>query len=176
MEKIIIEPLSKKTLAKACKLTLRVFHSDINDDDYPPKWLKASLDYQKNKKFDLDVKDLVYWAALDDKDKVVGIVGIYTLKYDEKEAYWLGWYCVDLKSRRKGIGRLLLNFVIAKAKKDGKKWLRLYTSNEPNEKRANEIYDKLGFKPIKDKKINEIIISRRFRAFTKNLVYKELRI
>ena len=38
-----------------------------------------------------------------------------------------------------------------------KKWLRLYTSNEPNERRANKIYDKLGFKPIKSKNINEII-------------------
>jgi GNAT superfamily N-acetyltransferase len=177
-EEIRIELLSKKTLADACKLTLRVFHSDVSEEDYPPKWLKASLDPKKNKSsyIGLDVRGVRYWVALSEKDKVVGIIGLYTLKYDEKEAYWLAWYCVDPKSGGKGIGRALLDFVITKAKKDGKKWFRLYTSDEPNEKRANEMYDKLGFKPIKSKKINKIITSKRFRSFTKDLVYKELKL
>lgn len=177
-EKIKIEPLSERTLNEASQMTINVFHSYVNDEDYPPKWFKASLNPDENKKAysDFDVKSLKYWVSLNEKNKVTGIIGIYTLKYDEKEAYWLAWYCVDPKFRGKGIGKALLNFVIAKAKKEGKMWLRLYTSNEPNEKRANEMYDKLGFKPIKSKKINEIITSKRFRAFTKNLVYKELRL
>jgi GNAT superfamily N-acetyltransferase len=175
-ERIKIDPLSEKTLTSACKLTLDVFHPNINDKDYPPKWLKASLKPEINKELylEFDIMSLKYWVALDTNNRVFGIIGLYTLSYDEKEAYWLGWYCVDPKSRGKGVGKLLLNFVISKAKKDGKKWLRLYTSNEPNERRANEIYDKLGFKLIKNKKINEIINSKRFKEFTKGLVYKEL--
>lgn len=71
---------------------------------------------------------------------------------------------------------MLLNFIIVKTRQDGKSWLRLYSSNEPNEKRANKIYDKLGFKLIKDKKIQEIITSDKFLDFTKDLVYKELKL
>lgn len=174
-----IKPLSKKTLEEASKLTLKVFHSKKTDEDYPPKWFEASLNPNANKKSydDFDVKDLKYWVALNNNnEKVVGIIGIYTLKYDEKNANWLGWYCVDPKERDKGLGKLLLKFVIKKTKKQGKTWLRLYTSNEPNEKRANEIYDKLGFKPIKDKKIQEVITSEQFKSFTKYLVYKELKL
>ena len=178
VKKIEIKPLSKETLNSASKLTLSVFHSKKTDEDYPPKWFKASLNSKTNKKTynDLDVKDLKYYVALDDKDKVLGIIGYYTLEYDEKEAYWLGWYCVDPKSRGKGVGKLLLEFIIKKTKKDRKTWLRLYTSNEPNEKRANKIYDKLGFKPIQDKKINEVITSKKFKEFTKDLVYRELKL
>lgn len=176
MEKIKIRPLSKETLQQVSMLALEVFPSDPHDEDYPPKSFKISLNCKKNKRMDLDVTFLKYWAALDDKGKVHGIVGLYTLSYDENEAYWLGWYLVGPKSRGRGIGKMLLNFIITKARKDGKKYLRLYTSRDPNEKKANEIYDKLGFTPIKSKKINKIIADKKFRAFTKNLVYKELKL
>jgi GNAT superfamily N-acetyltransferase len=176
MEEIVIKPLSEESLQQASSLALKVFHSNSNDEDYPPKWFKISLSDKKNEKMDLDVTSIKYWVALDSNKKVHGIVGLYTLSYDEKEAYWLGWYLVDPKSRGKGIGKLLLESIIKKSKKQGKKYLRLYTSNDPNEKRANEIYDKLGFTPIKSEKINKIIADKKFRAFTKNLVYKELKL
>lgn len=177
-EGIKIEPLSKKTLSDACELTLKVFHPKASDEDYPPKWIKASLNPKANKNTysDLDVKSLQYWVALNDKDKAIGVIGLYTLIHDEEEAYWLAWYCVGPKSRGKGIGKALLDYVVAKAKKDGKRWLRLYTSNDPNEKRANEMYNKLGFKPIKNKKILAIINDEKFKTFTKDLVYKELKL
>lgn len=171
-----IEPLSKNTLSDVCKLTLKVFHSKVSDEDYPPKWLKASLNpgAKDSPYSDLDVKSLQYWVALNNNGEVIGVIGVYTLTYDYEEAYWVAWYCVDPKSRGKGIGKALLDFVVTKAKKDGKKWLRLYTSNDPNEKRANEMYNKLGFKPIKSKKILSIINDKKFETFTKDLVYKEL--
>jgi GNAT superfamily N-acetyltransferase len=177
-EKIRIEALSKKTLNGACKLTLDVFHPNVIDEDYPPRELKISLDLEKNKKacIEFEITYLKYWVALNNRNKVVGIIGLYTLTYDEGEAYWLGWYCVDPKFRRKNIGKLLLNFAIDKAKKEGKKWLRLYTSNAPNEKMANKIYDKLGFKPIKSKKINKIINSEKNKEFAKDFVYRELKL
>lgn len=177
-EKIRIESLSEENLDNASKLTISVFHNKKSDEDYPPRWFKASLHPEKNKKDydEMDVKDLKYWVAVDNKENVLGIIGYYTLKYDEKEANWVGWYCVNPKDRGKGIGKMLLNFIITKTKKEGKTWVRLYTSNGPNEKRANKIYDKLGFKPIQDKKINKIITSKKFRAFTKELVYKELKL
>jgi GNAT superfamily N-acetyltransferase len=138
--------------------------------------LKASLTPDKSKEFfkKYDLKTTKYWIALDSNGNVVGTTGFYALKYDENEAYWLGWYCVDKNLRGMGVGRKLLKFIINEAKKNGKKWLRLYTSKDPNEKRANEIYDKVGFKPIKSKMINDLINDK--YEFTKNLVYKELRL
>lgn len=175
--RIKIEFLSEKTLYEAGKLTVSVFHCNRSDEDYPPKWFKASLSPEENKKSysEFDVKNLKYWVALMDK-KVVGVIGYYTLEYDEKDAYWLGWYCVDPEFRGGGIGKRLLEFIIKKTKEDGRTWLRLYTSNEQNEKRANQIYDKLGFKSIADENINKIITSKKFRDFTKGLVYRELKV
>jgi len=110
--------------------------------------------------------------GIDSKGKVIGVTGLYSLKYDEKEAYWLGWYCVNPSFRGEGIGRDLLGFIINLSKMDNKKWLRLYTSKDPNEKRANEIYNKLGFKPLKEKIVNELVTGK-FK-FTKGLIFKEL--
>ncbi|MFH1307457.1 MAG: GNAT family N-acetyltransferase [archaeon] len=177
MEKIRIEPLSHSTLDKTSKLAMNVFESKVKDEDYPPKWFKASLDFEKNKKIhqEFDVTSSRYWVALVNKE-VLGVIGLYTLLYDENEAYWIGWYCVDDKSRGKGIGKALLDFAINKAKQDNKKYIRLYTSKESNEKRANEIYDKLGFKLMKKEKLNRLVTSERFREFLENYIYKELKL
>ncbi|MBI5803895.1 GNAT family N-acetyltransferase [Candidatus Pacearchaeota archaeon] len=167
--------LNKKNVDEASSLLLDVFHSEKKDIDYPPKWLKASLNPEKNKKLyaKFDVKYLRYWVAVSEK-KVVGIVGLYTHAYGEKESYWLGWYCVSPEFRGRGVGKALLEFAIDKSRKAGKKWLRLYTSNDPGEKRANQIYDKLGFAPIRDKKLNDIIKRGKFKDFSRKMVYREM--
>jgi GNAT superfamily N-acetyltransferase len=72
---------------------------------------------------------------------VLGTTRLYSLEKDEKEAYWLGWYCVDPAFRGKGIGGKLLDHAIRKAKERDKKFLRLYTSTSPEEKSAQHIYD-----------------------------------
>lgn len=81
-----ILPLSEKTLKDASKLTVRVFRSNSKDEDYPPRWFKASLNPEKNKESynEFDVRDLKYWVAVDREDVVVGVVGYYTLEYDEE--------------------------------------------------------------------------------------------
>jgi len=106
----------------------------------------------------------------------LGVVGLYTLSYDEKEAYWLGWYCVNNNARGKGVGKALLGFAIRKVNKDGKKYLRPYTFNEPNERKANRIYDKLGFKSMTKKKLHRLVTSKRFRNYIKKYIYKELKL
>lgn len=177
MKKIKIEPLSSSTLDETSRLAVSVFNNEEEDEDYPPKWFGASLDFEKNKKAhqEMDVTSSRYWVAIENK-KVLGVIGLYTLSYDESKAYWIGWYCVSDKARGKGIGKALLDFAINKAKKDNKKYLRLYTSEEQNEKRANEIYDKLGFKPMSQKKLDKLVTSERFRKFIQKYIYKELRL
>ncbi|MGG5460449.1 GNAT family N-acetyltransferase [Clostridium sp. B9] len=137
-----IIPLSKKYYKKASKLVDSVFF----DEDYTPsKELKASLSKKYLKKFqkhhDSDVLSLKYYIAIDNLKSIIGIIGLYTIKNDSKDNIWLGWYCVSPDYRGKKIGKTLLEFAIEEAKRQGKKYLYLYTSTESKEAVAQKIYD-----------------------------------
>jgi predicted GNAT family N-acyltransferase len=58
---------------------------------------------------------------------------LYSSKEDNNEKISLGWTCVYLAVRGQEIGRKLVNFAIEKARLESKKFLRLYTSNHPNQ-------------------------------------------
>ncbi|MGI0493174.1 GNAT family N-acetyltransferase [Alkalinema pantanalense CENA528] len=104
------------------------------------------------------VQQLNYWVALDDRGSqsssdlhnsaVMGMIGLYNHQEDADEALWIAMFCVDPAYRGQGIGKDLLNFAINKAKLAGKRYLRLYTSTDPNEAKAQTIYDKVGFRII----------------------------
>ena len=145
-----IVPLSKETLKQAIDLTLKSFlESKPEDFDYPEKWLKYSLE-MKEKQENKYVSELGYWVAIDNK-KVIGISGLYSLP-DDKDANWLGWTCVDPEYRGKKIGGKLLDLMIEKARKNKKKFLRLYTDTRENERVARILYKKRGFVETKRKK------------------------
>jgi len=149
-----IKHLSKENLNQAIKLVLKVFpYSEPTDEEYAPKWFKASLNPAKYKKDfkEVSVTYVKYWVAIE-KDKVIGAIGIYTYKKDEKEANWLAWFFVDPNYRNKKIGSKLLDYIIEKTKEQKKTYLRLFTSSNPNEAKAQKIYDKRGFKITKIEK------------------------
>ena len=101
-----------------------------------------------------------YFLAVENKE-VIGTVGIYTNNEDDKEAAWLGWFCVSSEFRQKGIGKQILDYVINIAKEKNKKYFRLYTSDRSQEATAQILYDKLGFKTYKkENKDDELIISK----------------
>jgi GNAT superfamily N-acetyltransferase len=160
MVKII--KLSKGYLKKASLLLNDVFRYESG---LPSVAFEASLDQEKFEQLNRGVKNkissLEYFVAVDKSGRVLGTTGLYSQKKDEKEAYWLGWYCVDPAFRGKGIGGKLLDKVIRKAKERGKIFLRLYTSTSPEEKAAQHIYDSKGF-----------ITTRK----EKNIIYKELKL
>lgn len=143
-----IQKLSKKYLNQAIDLTLRVFTDTKPEDfDYPPKWLKYSIENKLPY-----VSSLGYFIAIE-KEKVIGLAGLYELPQDNKESNWLAWFCVDPKFRGKGLGKRLLGLMIKKTKKSKKKYLRLYTSDGEIEKVARKLYEKLGFKETRRKKL-----------------------
>jgi GNAT superfamily N-acetyltransferase len=93
------------------------------------------------------VTSLSDWVALDiDTDRVIGTVGVYTYREDEKESCWISWFCVHPSFRGRGIGKKLLQFAIQLARQAGKKYLRLYTSTHPSEANAHALYEKCGFR------------------------------
>ena len=145
-----ILPLSKKYLDQTIQLAQEIFPGDAEHFWNPDRSFKFSLrlidDPGLWKERNLD--KIGYWIVLNDVDEVVGVTGLYRTNEDPEGLVWLGWYCVRADQRGKGLGRKLLEWTIEKAKSEGFKILKLYTSTDPNEARAQELYEKMGFKLI----------------------------
>lgn len=138
--------LTKKYLSKGIKLVESIF---TDEEESVKKEMEASVDEKKFQKYvtkiDRHIRSLEYFIAVNTKGKCVGIIGMYTLIESYEDTLWIGWYCVHKKYRGRGIGKLLLDFVIDKARESGKKYICLYTSTDNNEATAQEIYEKYGF-------------------------------
>lgn len=157
---IKIEPLTKKYVTQACNLGNLIFSYE---EILSSKAIGANLDPKKYKKLESIYKEVVStesFVAID-KEKVIGVVGLYKIKEDVINTFWLGWFFVDPNIRGKGIGGLLLDYAIGEAKKRGTKYLKLYTSNHPNEKIAQILYKKRGFKITK----RELLKDGMYRIF-----------
>ena len=138
-----ILPVSFENIDEASKLANSVFPQEKYTAESA---FRASLDPENNREFFEKFKlvTLKYWVAVDE-GRIVGTTGRYTLEKDKEEANWLGWYCVAPEYRGRGFGKDLLQFIIDLTKKEGKKFLRLYTSNAPGEETAQVVYKKFGF-------------------------------
>jgi len=147
--------LTKKYLNKGVKLVESIFKYE---DESSKREIEASVDEKKFQKYvteiDRHIRSLEYFVAVNTKGKCVGIIGMYTLVENYEDTLWLGWYCVHKKHRGRGIGKLLLDFVIDEARERGKKYICIYTSTDSNEAKAQEIYEKYGFYIIKRIKKN----------------------
>ena len=146
---IRIKNLEKKYLNQACDLLRKVFP----EDDIAPESFNASLNKKKFEDFIKKsplTRSLQFYVALNEKDQVIGTAGLYSLKEDYKDSYWLGWYCVDPEERGMGLGRKLLDYCIDKAKNEGKIYLKLRMSNDPEEKKAQRIYEMNEFYTYED--------------------------
>ena len=77
------------------------------------------------------------------------------MPHDKKEANWLAWTCVDPEFRGKKIGAKLIDMMIEKSKKAGKKYLRLYTTDLEDQKVARVAYEKRGFLETKRERDKE---------------------
>jgi ribosomal protein S18 acetylase RimI-like enzyme len=147
-----IEPLSRVRLASAAALANRVF-----GDDAPGRWFRTSLDrslYADTvaRTFDpngVPLPGVRYWTATDKTGQVVGTTGLYEYASDRYQASWLGWMCVEPRARGRKIGQSLVEKAIGEARADGKAFLRLYTSTDPNEAAAQRLYEKLGLRVVR---------------------------
>lgn len=145
-----IEPLSQERMQEAVNLTHSVFPEDaLSEDRSPALAFAASLEPEKLKDYSnkFGLGSLEYFVLMDKKaDKVVGVTGLYTQKEDPKETVWLGWFCMDPSYRGKGLGEATLRWAVREAEKRGYKTIRLWTTTDPNEAVAQNLYEKLGFK------------------------------
>jgi ribosomal protein S18 acetylase RimI-like enzyme len=145
-----IRPLTRKTLEEAKKLVNKVFPRQTKWES-SDHWLTYSLEQSERNELKhgrhAGVQQAGYWVFARGSD-VVGIVGLYEYGQNVRKVSWLGWFCVHPDFRRKGIGSKLLKYAISKAEQSGKKYLRLYTTTDPNEANAQKLYEKHGLAVI----------------------------
>jgi len=98
-------------------------------------------------------KVTVVWAALDDSGNVVGTTGLLRRRIDAGEAFWLAYFCVAPEARGAGIGSRLLDGAIDRAIQDGAGYLRLYTSDVPDEADAQRLYESRGLHVYKTRRL-----------------------
>ena len=95
---------------------------------------------------------LHFSVAVTEFEEVVGVCGLYTTPDTQHDSVWLNWLCVDPNYRKQGIRRMLLETAIKQAKATGKKFLCLFTSDDPNEAAAQKLYEKYGLKIVRKEK------------------------
>ena len=139
-----IKPLDKKNIRQAIKLGLKTFPWAHKGDEPLALCLKASLKPDKyiDELKEMKISSLKYYVISDDSN-IIGLTGLYS--YAKDDTYWIGWTCVDESYRGKGLGKKLMRYIIRKSKRDEKRFLKLYTSNERSPI-AVQMYKKLGFK------------------------------
>lgn len=152
---MIIQPLSEKNIEKAIASANRSFPGEVDSDVSPEKAFWASLDKDKFEDFwqKRKLTGLKYFVGIDEETgEVIGVSGLYG-KSEDSEAVWLAWFFVDPQYRGEGYGRELLGFAIDMARKDGYSLLRLYTSTDPEESAAQNLYEKVGLKIIDESRL-----------------------
>ncbi len=154
---ITIQPLSSEYIKHANRLANAVFNTRI----VPPSHaLEASIDPEKRQHFKQELfneytirlLELRYWIAIDAiSEEVTGVIGLYTTEDDHEEAAWISWFCVGETHRGKGVGTQLLEFVLTTARQEGKTYVRLFTSTDPQEAAAQQLYTTLGFRIMEER-------------------------
>ncbi|MBI4896450.1 MAG: GNAT family N-acetyltransferase [Candidatus Aenigmarchaeota archaeon] len=160
-----IVPLTAKTLKSALDLVNSCFPVQM-ESEKADFWIPASLGMHDTRKKNRTAISGRYWTACA-RGKVVGVIGLWEKKKTMKQEYWIGWFCVDPAARKKGIGTALLDFAIAQARKDKKKYLKLYTSEDPAEAAAQHLYEKKGLK---------ITTKKKFKDFSYTTIYRMRRL
>ena len=148
---INVEPLSSATLIRSLILVRHVFPYVSALKDAPAFFFTVSLlpAVMRRRLLPLfGIMDARYWVATDRTGKVIGTTGLYSRHEDAGEAVWIGWMCVDSLYRGKGVGKALLEFTITEARAQRLPFLRLYTSDHPNEEAAQGLYERHNLKIV----------------------------
>jgi len=140
---LTLESLSPKFLTGAIELRDKIFKDMTREEKLS---LTASLDKETYRSYyeESGIQSMQYWVLVDKKDKVIGLTGIY-VEEGEISSCSLGWFCLDMHYRGRGIGEALLEFSIAHAKLLSMKFLTLYTEDSKMYRPAIALYKKYGF-------------------------------
>lgn len=162
---IVIEPFSEDRRAEMIRLVDRIFPSQNLIERLSLRVFRTRWEWLLR----LDgTRYGEFWLAIAE-GRVVGTIGLYTTREDENEANWLGWFCVAPEQRGRGIGRMLMDFAIGKARESGRRYLRLYTSTDGNEAAAQQLYEAYGLPVVE----SETPLIWRLAGSDVSLLYRE---
>jgi GNAT superfamily N-acetyltransferase len=85
-----------------------------------------------------------FWTSIQD-GRVAGLAGLYNYAAQPDET-WLAWYGLQVDARGRGKGAELLDWVIAEARAEQKRVLRLWTTDEEEYAKAIALYRARGFR------------------------------
>ncbi len=145
------EPLTRENISQALELASAVFpHNKEAVKSAYKDSLNSASERMKQRRM------LEYFAVTDrHTGKIVAITGLYNQTQQPPEEAWLGWFCVDINERGRGIGRKTLEWTIDRARTKGYRLFRLYTSTDPNEAEAQHLYESMGLKIYKRERSEE---------------------
>jgi GNAT superfamily N-acetyltransferase len=138
---ISIEPFDEVRRADVIRLVDRVFPSQSPVERLSMRVFQTRWDWLLRLG---GIRNGQFWMALKD-DTVLGTVGLYETAKDAGTAYWVGWFCVSPEARGQRLGQRLIDFAVGEAKAARRRHLRLYTSTDPNEAAAQQLYERNGF-------------------------------
>lgn len=112
--------------------------------------LAATLDPQAHAEFyqERRLASVRCWTAHRDgalDDEVGGLATLYSYRAQPDEL-WLAWFGLTPQMRGQGAGRDLLNWVIDMARREGRRTLRLWTTDEDEYAAALRLYTRRGFR------------------------------
>lgn len=144
---VSIEPLSRDTLKDAIALANAVFPESSALPENPAVQYAATIepDIYRPAMERIGVRTQQHWVVKKRGRGVIGLTGLQNMLADPAEIAWLGWVCIDPETRGRKLGRKTLEWTIDRARHDGCAILRLDTTDLPSQRRAQGLYDALGF-------------------------------
>ncbi len=126
--------LSEKNVSKMLEISVACFGKKYVEKEVKP-WYRKKLFGQYRK-----VHSVLEYYIIFESRMPIGITGFYQLKGDS--IFWLGYFGIVPKERRKGLGTIMLLETQKRAKKLGCKIFGAWTTS----KRAAKFYESNGFK------------------------------
>lgn len=111
--KLSFEELNKDNIEIAAKIQYEIFPTSSAYSVY-----KSKVTGKRNSFY------VSYIAYFDNKP--IGVIGLYEIP-EYSDTVWLSWFGLINEYRKTGLGKQMLDFIIEIAKKNKKKFLRLYT-------------------------------------------------
>ncbi|MFA5265828.1 MAG: GNAT family N-acetyltransferase [Opitutaceae bacterium] len=138
-----LEPLYADTLLATQQIAVELFpweceHQEALSASLAPH---AHADFYNSRGLD----SVRCWTAMR-QGSVEGMAMLYGYKAQIDEV-WLAWFGLRASARGCGAGAMLLDGIISNAREEGRRVMRLWTTDESEYAAAVRMYQRRGFKP-----------------------------
>ncbi len=166
-------PSTPTVKCQAMKLTFDLVTKDniqqsliVLKDIFPNDYIQAEGHYH-----DFIDKQSAIWKEerfweyflVKDSNKCVGLTGLYNSRNQNIDEVWCGWYGVVPDERGRGLGRAILDWTIDRARVLGYKKFRLWTTTDDSEKKAQNLYEKVGLNIYNRERFEDSNLQRLYR-------------